>query len=165
MLLFQQPRPCRINMLTVSPEHDVPAPARGDLLDLPRLEELASRLAHTLRVNERRRGSSQHLRDLEKQTELLAAVYQDVAGDVHRSHPISPAAEWLLDNFHLVTNEVRSIHTDLPSRYYKKLPRVVHLSARGPTRIEVLARELITHSDGRLDAERLQGFLRAFQSV
>ena len=67
-----------------------------------------------------------------------------------------------LDNFPLIPNEVRSIRSDLPPRYYRRLPRVAPLGPASPTRVERLAAAIIAHSDGRLDAERLQGFVRAF---
>ncbi len=144
------------------------AVARSEFLDFPRLQALARGLAGDLRPV-RLRGSrwrrSNHLRRLDRDARLLSAVYRTVADDVHRAETISPAAEWLLDNFHLIANEVRSVHHDLPAGYYRRLPVVPAPPFNGLTRIEVMATELIRHSDGRLDAERLRGFVQAFQSV
>ena len=100
---------------------------------------------------------------IDRQLGVLSDVYQEVADDVHRGETVSPSAEWLLDNYHLISAEARSIRRDLPPGYYRRLPRVV--DPPDSTRIEVLATEIIRHSDGRLDAERLRGFLLAFQSV
>ena len=58
-----------------------------------------------------------------------------------------------------------SIRTDLPRRYYRQLPRVAPLGPASQTRVETLAAAIVAHSDGRLDPDRLQGFVRAFQSV
>jgi cyclic beta-1,2-glucan synthetase len=60
---------------------------------------------------------------------LLAAAYREVADDVHEGRPVSPAAEWLLDNFHLVANEARGVWRDLPRKYHRRLPRVHPLIA------------------------------------
>ena len=155
-------------MPTVSHRTGVQAPGSGELLDLARLQDFARSLALELRVTTKRaswRRRSTHFRRLDRQTRLLADVYRSVADDVHRGEPVSPSAEWLLDNFHLITNEVRSVRRDLPPRYYRRLPQAATLDLAGATRIEILAAEIIGHSDGRVDAERLRGFVVAFQSV
>ena len=48
---------------------------------------------------------------------------------------------------------------DLPVRYYRKLPKLAAREFAGRARIHALALELIRHSDGRLDAERLTRFV------
>ena len=144
----------------------VPQPPAGTLLDLARLREFAIELAHRLTLTRIRAPwgvRSAHLARINRQLGVLSDVYQDVADDVHRGETISPSAEWLLDNYHLISGEARSLRRDLPPGYYRRLPRVV--DPPDTTRIEVLAREIISHSDGRLDAERLQGFLLAFQTA
>src|SRR4029077_866533 len=106
-------------MASVSYRGRVPGPGSGELLDLARLQDFARSLAPGLRVTTKRASwlrRSTHLRRLDEQTQLLADVYRSVADDVHRGEPISPSAEWLLDNFHLITNEVLSVRHDLPAR-------------------------------------------------
>ena len=54
----------------------------------------------------------------------------DVLRDAHRyigaqaamGYDISPAAEWLLDNFHLIEAQLRPIREGLPRRYFRSLP-------------------------------------------
>ena len=142
--------------------------ARGEFLDLSRLQAFARSLASELRPRSSRSARwsrTGHLRRLEKHARILRDVYRTVADDVHRGETVSPSSEWLLDNFHLIANELRSIRHDLPRGYYRRLPKV----AAGPpfsgaARIEVMAIELIRHSDGRIDAERLRGFVLALSS-
>ena len=139
--------------------------SRGEFLDLPRLQVAARQLATTLSQLEptgSRWQSGRHLHRLDRQGRSLAEVYRTVAGDVHRGETISPAAEWLLDNFHLITSEVRTVHHDLPPGYYRRLP---HAVGSASSRLEAMADDLIRHSDGRLDADRLRGYVQAFQSV
>ena len=78
---------------------------------------------------------------------------------------MSPAAEWLLDNFHIISAAARDIHHDLPASFFRRLPRIAADEFAGLPRIYALARELIGSSAGRLDAQRLQRFISAFQSV
>ena len=78
---------------------------------------------------------------------------------------MSPAAEWLLDNFHIISAAARDIHHDLPPAFFKRLPRIAADEFAGLPRIYALALELIGSSAGRLDAQRLQRFISAFQSM
>ena len=78
---------------------------------------------------------------------------------------MSPAAEWLLDNFHIISAAARDIHHDLPPSFFRRLPQVAADEFAGLPRIYALALELIGSSAGRLDAQRLQRFISAFQSV
>jgi hypothetical protein len=37
---------------------------------------------------------------------------------IREGRPISPAAEWLVDNYHIVEEQLREIRHDLPPSYY-----------------------------------------------
>ena len=95
----------------------------------------------------------------------LRVVYTELADDARRGEPPSPAAEWLLDNFHIISSTARDVYQDLPSSFFRKLPTIASDEFAGQPRIFALARELIRCSAGRLDAQRLQRFIAAFQSV
>ena len=102
---------------------------QGDLLDLPDCAR-ADAGARPARLHARRVAAGPpHLTRLKRQMRLLAAAYREVADDVHEGRPVSPAAEWLLDNFHLVANEARGVWRDLPRKYHRRLPRVHPLIA------------------------------------
>jgi cyclic beta-1,2-glucan synthetase len=109
------------------------------------------------------RRSGRHLARLREHEERLRAAYLAAADDVHRGEAITPAGEWLLDNFHMVEAEVRNVRHDLPRGYHRRLPR----AARGDdrARIELLAEDLLAHSEGRLEAARCTRYLAAFQTA
>ena len=72
----------------------------------------------------------------------LREVHVALADDA-RQEALSPAAEWLLDNFHIITAAERDIHHDLPPAFFKRLPRVAADEFAGWPRIYALALELI----------------------
>ncbi len=74
------------------------------------------------------------------------------------------AAEWLLDNFHIVDQSIRQVRQDMPPSYYRQLPELRDTSPRYP-RIYALARAAIAECDARLDLEWVGMFLRLYQSV
>ena len=138
---------------------------RVELLSIELLEEHARRLAALLSIEPRGGGSGRvHLRQLNDHMRALREVYTGLAEDA-RQEPMSPAAEWLLDNFHIISAAARDIQHDLPPSFFKRLPRIVSDEFAGLRRIYALALELIGSSAGRLDAQRLQRFIAAFQSV
>jgi len=136
-----------------------------ELLNIESLEEHARRLAALLSIAPTGRGSGRaHLRQVKDHMRVLRAVYTDLADDAQREG-VSPAAEWLLDNFHIISAAARDIQHDLPPAFFKRLPRVAADEFAGLPRIYALALELIGSSGGRLEAQRLQRFVSAFQSV
>ncbi len=141
-------------------------PLRGELLSLESLEERAKTLAAVFTLaREGRRGGHDVLPRLDANLRFLRQAYRALADDVHRGVAVPPAAEWLLDNFHLVESEALAVRHDLPAPYYRKLPRLAARELTGKARIHAMALELIRHGDGRLDAERLGRFVLAFQTV
>ena len=135
-----------------------------ELLSIELLEEHARRLAALLSMAPQRAGGRDHLRRLKEHMRALRGVYAALADDARRE-AMSPAAEWLLDNFHIIAAAARDIHHDLPPSFFRRLPRVAADEFAGFPRVYALALELIGSSAGRLDAQRLQRFIGAFQSV
>src|SRR5213594_1259816 len=142
------------------------SPLHGELLGVERLEERARALAaeYTLSRNPRR-GPPRLLRRLADDARVLRDAYRLLAGDVRLGEPIAPAAEWLLDNFHLVEAEVREIRHHLPTRFYRELPKLATRELAGTARAYAMAVELLRYSDARLDARRLNRFVYAYQTV
>jgi len=141
-------------------------PLRGEILSPEGLEERAKTLAAIFTLKPASHaGGHDVLPRLEGNIRALGAGYRYLADDARRGVAVPPAAEWLLDNFHLVESEARAVRHDLPVRYYRKLPKLAAREFSGRARIHAMAIELIRHGDGRLDAERLTRFVLAFQTV
>ena len=142
-------------------EEAPPAP----ILNPEKLEEFARGLASSLKTRQRHWPRPRHLKRLAHDLERLREAYRSLVKDVRNGQPLTPAGEWFLDNFHLIETEGRHVPKDLPGSYYRKLPRLDLLDRTPLARIEAMALELISHSDARVDAGRLKGFLTAFQTV
>ena len=146
--------------------HPAEGPLRDELLSIERLEERARALAarFTLHPNPRR-AARNILPRFEDNARVLREAYIAMADDVHRGAFVTPAAEWLLDNFHLVASEVLDVRRNLPPGYYRELPKLALRELAGHARVYVLAEEIIRHSDSRLDRQQLERFMNAFQAV
>ncbi|MBP7569447.1 MAG: hypothetical protein KBA95_05245, partial [Acidobacteria bacterium] len=138
----------------------------AELLGLERLEEHARRLAALLTPERRgRSGRAEHLRRLREDSRTLRRIYTALEEDARAGEATPPAAEWLLDNFHVIAAAIRDVRSDLPPSFYRRLPSLTADEFAGLPRVSAMARELIRSSAGRLDAHRIQRFMTAFQSV
>jgi cyclic beta-1,2-glucan synthetase len=142
------------------------SPLHGELLGVDRLEESARALAAEFTLaRDPRRAPPHLLRRLSDDARMLRHAYRTLGGDVRRGEPSHPAIDWLLDNFHLVEGELREIRRHLPSRYYLELPKLAARGRAGSARVYAMAVELLRYSDARLDAQRLERFMNAYQTV
>ena len=141
-------------------------PLRDELLSIERLEERAKALAarFTLDPNPRR-AARNVLPRFDDNARVLRAAYLTLADDVHRGAFVTPAAEWLLDNFHLVASEILDVRRNLPRGYYRELPKLALRELAGDARVYAMAVELIRHSDSRLDRQQLVRFMNSYQTV
>ncbi|HTC16054.1 MAG TPA: hypothetical protein VK695_09680, partial [Steroidobacteraceae bacterium] len=138
---------------------------RAELFSIERLEQHAASLATAQQVTERPtpcRSLRARLRDNES---VLLAAYRAIAAAAEEGRAISPAAEWLLDNYHLVEEQIREIRQDLPPGFYRLLPKLSNGPFEGYPRVLGVAWAFVAHTDSRFDPESLRCFVRAYQRV
>ena len=143
----------------------VDPPIRAELFSVERLEQHAESLALAQRVAA---GSKRGLpleRRLRENTKVLSEAYRTIAQAFHAHQPITPAAEWLLDNFHVVEEQVREIKHDLPPGYYRKLPKLAEGPLQGFPRVIGIAWAFVAHTDSAFDIDKLTRFVAAYQRV
>src|SRR5512143_1820523 len=99
------------------------APIRGELFGAERLEAHARSLAEAQGPGVRSAGRPLAPRLADNESMLLEA-YADTIQALDEGAAITPAAEWLIDNFHLIEKQIREIRLDLPPRYYRQLPKI-----------------------------------------
>ena len=140
-------------------------PIRQELFSIERLEQHAESLAAHQSITVQGTGGkslSDRLRDNER---VLLEAYRSIAQAVGESRPITPAAEWLLDNYHLVEEQVREVRADLPPSYYRQLPKLSEGPFVGYPRVFGIAWAFVAHTDSRFDSDFLCRFVRAYQNV
>jgi cyclic beta-1,2-glucan synthetase len=139
-------------------------PLRAELFSVDQLERHAKALAgwHELAT---RRGGDRLLPRLDENEGVLLHTYDLVTKAAEENRRIAPAAEWLLDNFYLIEEQIRTARRHLPRSYSRELPALANGPAAGYPRAYGIALELISHVDGRLDAASLRGFIASYQSI
>src|SRR5258708_7471491 len=140
-------------------------PIREELYSIERLEQYAATLAAEHKIAEKPHRVNLLLPRLEENGRKLITAYKESADSIREEQVISPAAEWLVDNFHIVEEQVREIREDLPKGYYHELPKLGEGDFKKYPRIYALSVALIAHTDSGLDTETLRRFINAYQKV
>jgi len=96
---------------------------------------------------------------------VLLGVRSLVSDAVQANRRITPAGEWLLDNFYLIEEQIRTAKRHLPKGYSQELPALLEGASAGLPRVYDIALETISHGDGRVDPESLTSFVAAYQTV
>ncbi len=102
---------------------------------------------------------------LNRNAGVLLAAYRASAAELGDGRGVVPAAEWLLDNYHLVEEQIREIRDDLPAGYYRQLPKLADGPFAGYPRVFGLAWAFVAHTDSHFDPDILRRFIAAYQRV
>ncbi|HLE62039.1 MAG TPA: hypothetical protein VI750_02810, partial [Pyrinomonadaceae bacterium] len=140
-------------------------PIRAELFSSERLEQHAESLAAAQRVTTTPRKGRPLLPRVLDNGRVLLESYRAIAQAIREERAITPAAEWLVDNYHIVDEQLREIRDDLPPSFYRELPKLAEGHLQGYPRVYGLAWAFVAHTDSRFDPETLRRFVRAYQRV
>jgi len=140
-------------------------PIRAELFSIERLEQHAESLAAAQRVVKQSGRGRRLLSRVEHNGRVLRESYRVIANAIREERAITPAAEWLVDNFHVVDEQLREIRDDLPPGFYRELPKLAEGPLAGYPRVYGIAWAFVAHTDSRLDPESLRRFVHAYQRV
>lgn len=139
-------------------------PLRAELYSADQLAHHAKTIAATHTLT-KARLADRLIPRLQENECVLIETYEVVTASVIKNRRLAPAAEWLLDNFYLIEEQIRTARRHLPRSYSRELPRLADGAMAGYPRAYAIALELITHVDGRVDANSLNGFIASYQTV
>jgi len=105
-------------------QSEIEAPIRAELFSGERLEQHAESLAAAQRVTPTPRKGHPLLPRVLDNGRVLLESYRAIAQAIREESAITPAAEWLVDNYHIVDEQLREIQDDLPTGYYQELPKL-----------------------------------------
>ena len=140
-------------------------PIRAELFSVERLEEHAHSLADAHELTRRRGRLRLISRRLSDNGEVLLSAYRELSKAIREEALLTPAAEWLVDNFHLVESQLREIRENLPPTYYRELPKLEGGHLTGYPRVYGIVWAYVAHLDSRFDPEALRRFVTSYQEV
>jgi cyclic beta-1,2-glucan synthetase len=140
-------------------------PIRGPMFSLERLDEHAESLAQAQVITRDSRRSKPVLPRLIDNQQTLLLTYNVISKAVAEERAITPAAEWLLDNYHVLDEQIREIRSSLPRNYYRELPKLAAGPLAGYPRLYGIAWNFVAHTDSRFDPNTFARFIEAYQRV
>jgi cyclic beta-1,2-glucan synthetase len=153
----------RNNLALLQSVGDAP-PLRAELYSADQMEQHGRTLAGLHRVDPQS-APDRLLPRLAENEEVLLEACNLLTAAVKANRRISPAGDWLLDNFYLIQEQIRTAKRHLPKGYSRELPRLAHGPSGGLPRVYDIALEAISHGDGRVDPEILSRFVAAYQKI
>lgn len=139
-------------------------PLRAELFSADQMERHGGVLARSHRLA----GQSAPDRLLPRLSDneaLLVECSRVLTAKVSANCRLTPTGEWLLDNFYLIDEQIRTAKRHFPKGYSQGLPRLSNGPSVGLPRVYDIALETIAHGDGRVDLESLSRFVKAYQTV
>ena len=148
--------------------HDEDEPLRAELFSADQMAAHGKRLA-ALHVLSEEALPDRLLGRLASNEQVLVNLGKQLAATADHERRFTPAAEWLLDNFYLIEEEIRTARRHLPRGYSRELPRLalapVNGNGAGLPRIYDLALQAIAHGDGQVGRGPLSRFVASYQTA
>ena len=139
-------------------------PLRAELFSAEQMERHGITLAASHRLSTQT-FADKLLTRLSENEAVLVECARVLTQSIAANNRISPAGEWLLDNFYLIDEQIRTAKRHLPKGYSRELPRLSNSPSIGLPRVYDIALEAVAHGDGRIDPEGLSRFVTAYQTV
>ncbi|HKN18173.1 MAG TPA: hypothetical protein VJW95_00140, partial [Dissulfurispiraceae bacterium] len=139
-------------------------PLRSELFSSDQMEQHGKTLAALHKLSPEY-APDQLLARLADNEGLLTETRSLLIEAITTGRRITPAGEWMLDNFYLIEEQIRMARRHLPKGYSRELPRLLEGLSAGLPRVYDIALETISHSDGRIDPQSLSRFVAAYQTI
>ncbi len=143
---------------------EVEAPLRAELFGSDQFAKFARALAEEHEIDPLP-GKELLLSRLSENKMVIREAHRIVSLALDNKRQLAPAAEWLLDNYYVIEEQILLAGQYLPKRYSRQLPRLKKGKLQGYPRVYDLAFELVSHTDGRVDVDNLSHFIGTYQAV
>ncbi|TVQ45060.1 MAG: glycosyltransferase 36 [Saprospirales bacterium] len=100
---------------------------------------------------------------LKESKQVLTDTYRILSKIVKAEKEISPASEWLLDNFYIIQEQIVQIGIDFPKAYQRNIPILAIGEHKGFPRVYEIALSMLTHTDNVLDNTVLVEYIKTYQ--
>lgn len=150
------------NIQSKKPESE--EPFRSSLLSSEQLDKFGKVIARSHKLL-KKNNSDRLLKRLDDNEKTLLEVRNLLVDSIKSVKNITPAGEWLLDNFYLIEEQIVIARKHLPKGYSEGLPYLAEGGSVGMPRVYDIVLSIISHSDGRVDIRSLSSFIASYQSV
>ena len=140
-------------------------PVRAELFGAARFAQHGGSLGASHEAVAAARYSTRFFPRLRDNIAVLREAHRFIGQTERTGLHVTPAGEWLLDNFHIVGAQLKEIVDGLPRRYFQNLPVLAGEHLAGLPRIYGVAWAFVAHTDSAFDEVLLVAFLNAYQQA
>ena len=137
---------------------------KGALLDKEQLESYLEKIASDHVLQERSNPDTFPIPRLQENFKFITKTYEILNDHLKIGINTHPAGEWLLDNYYIIEETVKTIQKELTMKKYKNLIGISNGAYAGFARIYVLATEIVAYTEARINAHTLEELLNAYQN-
>jgi len=136
---------------------------RREVFSPEHLEQFAEKLSAEQITNPARVTNRLLRKRLEDNEQKLRSACLAISKAINDGFEMPPAADWVVDNFFVVEEQIHAIRADLPPRYYRDLPKLMNGPLSGFPRIYSIALAYIAHTDSFFNPQLVEKFVSAYQ--
>jgi cyclic beta-1,2-glucan synthetase len=136
---------------------------RREVFSPERLEQYAEKLAIEQVARPVARNNRLLGKRLDRNEQQLRVTYLAISKAIGDGFEMPPAADWVVDNYFIVEEQIRAVRNDLPPQYYRELPRLMQGDLMGFPRVYGIAVAYIAHTDSFFNPQLIESFVRAYQ--
>ena len=133
------------------------------VLDKFQLEKYLENLASDHVLKEKSDKNTYPIPRMQENFEIITTVYNLLNEHIKLKIPIHSAGEWLLDNFYVIEETVKSIEKELTLKKYTNFLGIANGVNYGFARIYVLATEIVSYTDSNITSDLLTELLKSYQ--
>ncbi len=100
---------------------------------------------------------------LEASKITLTETYRALSKIVKSDKELTPASEWLMDNFYIIQEQMVQVAIDFPKAYQKNIPTTTKGEFKGLPRVYEIVLNMLTHTDNILDFDVLTEYVNSYQ--
>lgn len=160
---FKFLRDLKSDITEMSPQRE--APSRAKSLTREDLYDFAKNLATSHHATVSGRPSRKLYQRFRSNCTQLEHAYEVFAESSKNNSPLTPGAEWLLDNYHVVQKQITDIKRHFPHGYDRTLPKLSDGAYALYPRAYHIALQYLLHSDSVVDADLLTTFIDGYQQA
>ena len=119
----------------------------GTILDTAQLEKYMEKIASEHNICNHSDSNTYPLDSLKNNYHIILETYNLLSKHIKMGIKIHSAGEWILDNFYIIEENVKSIQKDLSQKKYRQMLGLTNGKYGGFARCYVLASEIIAFTD------------------
>ncbi|WP_138429835.1 GH36-type glycosyl hydrolase domain-containing protein [Fodinibius saliphilus] len=95
--------------------------------------------------------------------EELTEAYRLLATSAKQNKEMTPASEWIIDNFYIIQEQIIQVEHDFPMGFQESLPHLTTGPNQGKPRVYGLVQNLAMHTDNKIGIDNIAQYTDGYQ--